>query len=237
MANIDFNMISCSKMKCGRRRGFTLVEVVIAISLMAVMSVLSWRALEGMTKAQGLVREHSDNVMLVQSGLGQWQHDLDSMTEQPNAFSLLWDGQVLRILRRSADSSEGREVGLRIVAWTLRVVDNTKYWVRWQSPFVRTRGELQREWLNAAHWAQNPSEEEILREIRIFPVEQWQLVYHVNGNWTNPLSSLDSGAQAKLPASAIVPEGIRLILTLSPEQTINGTLVRDWIRPDVVRSR
>jgi len=29
------------------------------------------------------------------------------------------------------------------------------------------------------------------------------------------------------------PDGVRLVLTLPPDQTINGTLTRDWVRPQV----
>ena len=35
-----------------RAGGFTLIELLVAISLMALMAALSWRGLDGMTRAQ-----------------------------------------------------------------------------------------------------------------------------------------------------------------------------------------
>ena len=41
------------------QRGFTLIELLVALSIMAVMAVLSWRGLDGMTRTQAQVRQHS----------------------------------------------------------------------------------------------------------------------------------------------------------------------------------
>ena len=35
-----------------RQRGFTLVELLVALMVMALLAVLSWRGLDGMTRAQ-----------------------------------------------------------------------------------------------------------------------------------------------------------------------------------------
>ena len=43
-----------------RQGGFTLIELMVAISIMALMAVLSWRGLDGMTRAQALTSQRSD---------------------------------------------------------------------------------------------------------------------------------------------------------------------------------
>lgn len=211
-------------------QGFTLIELLVAISLMAVMAALSWRGLDGMTRAQGQMREHSDQVLALQAALGQWGGDLDAMAIQPTHSSLDWDGRALRILRRSATNPSE---GLRVVAWASRNINGSNQWLRWQSPPLATRGELQQAWQKAEVWAQNPGDDERKNEVRIMPLERWQIYYSRNTTWGNPLSSEGAPADSKTAAAPGIPDGIRLVLTLPPAQAVSGTLTRDWMRPGI----
>jgi len=217
--------------------GFTLIELLVAISLMALMTVLAWRGLDGVSRAQIRLQQQSDDVLALQATLAQWGADLDAMAEQPGTPSLDWDGRALRILRRS--STEPGE-GLRVVAWTRRSVDGRGQWLRWQSPPLLTRGALELAWQKAQGWAQTPSDDDLAREVRTVALEQWQIFYYRGNAWSNPLSS-EGAAEGTPPASAgsvpsqpgvvaAVPDGVRLVLTLSSDQAINGTLTRDWVR-------
>jgi general secretion pathway protein J len=217
-------------MRRSRPGGFTLIELLVAIGLMALMTALSWRGLDGMTRAQSQMRQHADDVLALQAGLAQWGADLDALALQPNTPSLDWDGRALRILRRGS-STPGE--GLRVVAWSRRNVDGVGQWLRWQSAPVSTRGDLQLAWQRAAAWAQNPSEEERGREVRIVPLDRWQIFYYRSDAWSNALSSAGASADGNLAAAALAPDGIRLVLTLAPGQAISGTLTRDWLRPSV----
>lgn len=213
-----------------RTGGFTLIELLVAIALMALMAALSWRGLDGMTRAQAQMRQHSDDVLALQAGLAQWSADLDALAVQPNTPSLDWDGRALRILRRStANPGEG----LRVVAWSRRNGTAGGQWLRWQSPPLRTRGDLQQAWQKAALWAQNPSDEDRQREVFIVPVDQWQIFYYRTDAWSNPLSSAGAASDGQAAAALSIPDGIRLVLTLAPGQAISGTLTRDWLRPTV----
>lgn len=217
-------------MNARRLRGFTLIELLVAISLMALMAVLSWRGLDGMTRAQTRIQLHADDVLALQAGLAQWGADLDALAQQPNTPSLDWDGRALRILRRGT-AAPGE--GLRVVAWTRRLVDGGGQWLRWQSPPVTTRADLQQAWQQAASWGQNPSDENRRREVRVVPLDQWQIYYYRRDTWSNPLSS-EGAATDNLAANDLtIPEGLRLVLTLAPGQAISGTLTRDWLNPTV----
>ena len=213
-----------------RMRGFTLIELLVAISLMALMAALSWRGLDGMTRAQTQMRQHSDAVLALQAALAQWGADLDALATQPNTPSLDWDGRALRILRRGT-ATPGE--GLRVVAWSRRTIDGTGQWLRWQSPPLTTRGELQLAWQKAAAWAQNPSAQERQREVRIAPLDQWQIFYYRSDAWSNPLSSAGTASEGKVATDLSIPDGVRLVLTLSPGQAISGLVTRDWVRPSV----
>jgi general secretion pathway protein J len=209
-------------------RGFTLIELLVAISLMALMAVMAWSGLDGMTRAQAQMRQHSDAVLTLQAGLAQWEADLDALASQPNTPSLDWDGRALRILRRSANSPAE---GLRVVAWASRSIDGVGHWLRWQSPPLKTRGQLQAAWDKAALWAQNPGDDERKGEVRIVPLERWQIFYSRNTSWGNPLSSEGVAADGKAAAIPSIPDGVRLMLSLPAGPAISGTLTRDWMRP------
>jgi general secretion pathway protein J len=161
--------------------------------------------------------------LALQAGLGQWAADLDAIALQANTPSLAWDGRVLRVLRRGSVSPGD---GLRVVGWSQRQVDGITYWLRWQSPSLRTRAELDAAWAQAARWGQNPSNEDPLREVRISPLSQWQIFYFRNNAWTNPQSS------ASATDANALPEGVRLVLTLPAGQAISGVLTRDWARTE-----
>ncbi len=213
------------------RRGFTLVELLVAIAVMALLAVLSWRGLDGMTRAQAQTRQRADELLSLQAALAQWSADLDALVQTPQLSAIDWDGRVLRITRRStAPDAEGPLV----VAWSRRSIGGQGQWLRWQSPPLRSRDDLQQAWSLAALWAQNPGDEEKKREVVIAPLQDWQIFFFRGNAWTNPLSSEGAAPGATAPpAITAVPDGLRLVLTLPEGQALSGRLMRDWVRPTV----
>jgi general secretion pathway protein J len=122
---------------------------------------------------------------------------------------------------------------LHVVAWSRRSVDGVGQWLRWQSPALTTRAELQLAWQKAALWAQTPGDDDRQREVRVVPLDQWQIFYYRRDAWSNPLSSAGAATEGNAAADPSIPDGVRLILTLSAGQAISGTLTRDWLRPTV----
>jgi general secretion pathway protein J len=226
-------------MKRGHSRGFTLVELLVALTIMAILSVLSWRGLDGMMRSQSQTRQYSDEVLVLQTGLAQWRTDLDTLAPASQIQGLLpgpldWNGQAMRLVRRSTPPAAA---GLQVVAWSRRDVDGTSQWLRWQSSIVRTRSELQTAWQQAGNWVQNPGPEDRKSEVAITPLLQWQIFFFRGGTWSNPLSS-DGGAANAPPAAAAspgsassVPDAMRLVLTMPPGRALGGTLTTDWVRP------
>lgn len=218
-----------------RAFGFTLIELLVAISILALLAVLSWRGLDGMSRAQAQTQARADELLTLQAGLAQWGADLDTVVQIPQVSAIDWDGRALRLTRRSTVSPYD---GLLVVAWTRRNVDGNGKWLRWQSPPLRTRGELQEAWARAAQWAQNPGDEERKREVVITGLDEWQIFYFRSDAWTNPLSS-DGATSASVSAAAAaagvsnIPDGVRVVLTLPQGQALSGVITRDWVRPTV----
>lgn len=225
-----------------RARGFTLVELMVALFAMALLAILGWRGLDGMVRAKEITQQRADEVLTLQVGLQQWAADLDATTELRGMKSLDWNGRVLRMTRRSSASPTD---GMLVVGWTLRASQGRTMWLRWQSPPVTTRGEIDEAWQRADLWARNPSAEDIAREVAIVPLDDWQVYFFRSNAWSNPQSSavtsnsivqaVAAAGAASQPAAApnapALPDGVRIVLNLPPDQAISGTITRDWVWP------
>lgn len=225
--------------------GFTLIELMVAVAVMALLAMLSWRGLDGMTRVQSQTQAKTDGVLALQAGLAQWQTDLDALTQLPQVpgvSALDYDGQVLRLTRRYVDqgattttnnnseSNSSNTESIRVVAWSQREVNGILQWLRWQSPPLRTRAELLAAWLQAAQWAKSPGDAEKRREVAVAAIDRWQIYYYRNDAWSNALSSADAALGS---AQAALPDGVRLVLTLSAGQALTGNITRDWVSPTV----
>lgn len=215
-------------------RGFTLVELLVSLFALALLATLSWQGLDGMTRAQRITEERADEVLALQTGLAQWSADLENLIQIPQLAALEWNGRVLRMTRRGTASVTD---GLRVVAWARR----DGLWLRWQSPPLTSRGEVETAWLEADQWSQSPSEAMRRDQVAVVPLEDWQIFYFRGNAWTNPLSSDASADPAAVAAAAaagaravgVIPDGVRLVLQLPPGRAITGRLQRDWVRPTV----
>ena len=226
----------------GRYGGFTLVELLVALSIMALMALMSWRGLDAMLRTAQHTRTRSADVLTLQAGVAQWVTDLDHLAQTPYAHAVDWDGRVLRVLRTSP---VGSPEALQVVAWTLRPQSGSLQWMRWQSAPVRQRGELLEAWQQAANWgrgapadATGNAAQAFSSAVAVAPVRAWQLLYFRSGQWV-PAQTLLGRTRATpgaLPEAASMsfgetPEGLRLNLELPEGAALPGRLVSDWFSP------
>ena len=217
------------------RRGFTLIELLVAITVMALLALMSWRGLEGISRTTAQNQQRGDALLTLQTVLSQWTADLDGIVTIAQTQPRRWDGRVLRLTRRSTDALAP---ALYVVAWTLRVNEAGARWHRWQSPALTTRGEWQQAWNRAAAWAQDGSLSPDAADVTLMPVESLQLYYFRNNSWNPATNTADaSSATAGAGVADAVPDGVRLVLTMPPGDGLSGALTRDWVRPTLGASK
>ncbi|MBC7203458.1 MAG: prepilin-type N-terminal cleavage/methylation domain-containing protein [Pusillimonas sp.] len=185
------------------QRGLTLVEVLVALALMALLSVISWRALDMTDRSvQALQIRIQDTQSLVRV-LGQLEHDLKrhvGWASNSNADSanmpasgsgvhygqnilpgVLWRASVLSIVRTRENGAwqlvEWRQDGSRL----LRAVSDPSY-------------TLPMPELNA--------HEIVLEDIESFTLRQWDS----DGQWVSPTES--SGSRATVSGLKGIEVGV-----------------------------
>ena len=193
--------------------GFTLVEVLVALLIMAVIAGMGWQGVSAMARAREIGLATSERVLRLSALVGQWEQDLAAVYDSPQVPALSFDGASLRLVRRLDE-------GVAVVVWSLR----EGVWRRWASPVTTRQGGLQQAWL-ASQQLQG-AEAGQLRQLD--GVREWQVYFWRGQAWTNAQSSGD--LQAVVPAGGAaapvqtvkLPTGVRLQIDL-PE----GRIQRD----------
>ena len=171
----------------GPRRGFTLVEVLVALVIMAVVAAMGWQGVAGMSRAREIATAASERTLRLSAVVGQWEADLAAVYDSPQVPGLSFDGASLRIARRTED-------GVQLVVWSLR----DGLWRRWPGPVSRRAGELQQAWLASQQLQGNePGQLQLLDG-----VTDWQLYFWRGQGWSNAQSSGDLVERPRAAAPA-----------------------------------
>ncbi len=220
-------------------RGFTLIEVLVALTIMAIMAALGWQSIDTMVRTQTLTREQSSSTQRLSAGLEQWVRDLDELQADASLSpGLQYDGLVLRLVRRDGADTASASTGLRVVAWAVRPGAERAEWTRWQSPPVTDSASLRQAWERAGLWARggNTASAQGDSATAVATAEGWQVFFHRGGSWVNPQSAADAGGVGGGAPTAL-PDGVRVVLDGLNAPGLSGRLQRDWVQPGLIPSR
>lgn len=222
----------------GARRGFTLIEVLVALVILSVMAGMCWKGLDGILKSREIADGSLKRSLRMQSVMQQWAADLNAVVDTGGVQALQFDGAALRLTRQATG-------GVQVVVWALR----SGRWVRWAGPAVTSQGQIKDQWNRSLSF--QGREQGTLAALK--GVEQWQLYFFRGGAWTNAQSSAGVSAAARQAQAAAaaggsglgpngqpvvqaaiasrepLPMGVRSVLTLGEGSGYRGSIVRDAV--------
>lgn len=113
--------------------GFTLVEVMIAITIMAILSVISWRALDSVTRSDGHLRDADTETTAALRVLQQFQRDIEMRADTELLNGALRPADVLQRLLPPSLASTRDPGGAFAIEVTRSIGSDGQRWqrVRW----------------------------------------------------------------------------------------------------------
>lgn len=182
--------------------GFTLLELLVAITIMAVVAVMSWRGLTSLTATRERLQPQNDVVHAILAGFGQMERDLTNAPGNARLFAM--PGQAVRVLSidgrttlailRLTDSPDGsRAVAAQTILY--RVVDGT----------------LERQSTPAQRYYQGANAVTVDRVGLVPEVDQMQVRVWRNGvGWIAPASDADTANTVGVEVSLLRHNGTTL---------------------------
>lgn len=201
-------------------RGFTLIEVLVALVILSVMAATAFKGMDSISKAREISEGKLKRTLRLQSVMTQWDADIASVIDVPTLNSgsaqgqraFLFNGNYLRFARLAPG-------GVQVVAWSLR----DGRWERWAGPAVTRVGELDAQWAQADQLkGTEPGTLTMLKGAL-----QWQLHFCTGASvqqcgWANAQSA--TGVNA-------LPIAVRSILTVGPGSGFEGVALRTTFLP------
>ena len=196
-----------------RTSGFTLVEVMVALVIMALLAALAMRGMDALMRAKASALASTDRTLKLNTGMSQFEYDMSQVVDSkvlPRA--IMFDGATLRIARRTPG-------GVQLVLWSLQ----DRRWQRWASAPVIHMSELTEAWMRSQQWSSiSGNAITVLENVDDFQVYLCNPAsVAISGCSWNNVQSTQGATAAQGAASAVVaqPDGIRITLKL-PEGTI-----------------
>lgn len=200
-----------------RSCGFTLVEVLVALMVLALMAAMAWRGVDALVRTREVAQARMESLLRAQSVLAQWEADLQAVISTQVSPGVLCEGASLHLTRRQPD-------GVQVVTWALRSGTLN----RWAAAPTTRSEALQEAWMQSFQLLGNEPEQ--LRTLQ--GVSQWQVYFYFGNAWSNCGSSGDPNAQLPANGTAFVskqalPAGVRMVVTFADGGTLAGTVTRD----------
>ena len=188
-------------------RGFTLVEVLVALVVMAIGAGLAWQGLDGILRAREGSKAVLDRTLRVNTIVVQWEQDLAALRDVGGSVpALSFDGQTLRLVRQA-------EGGVALVAWGLR----GGQWQRWAGPAATRVGDLRESFERSQQLLGNEP-----GQLNLVPASEFNVFFYRGNAWTNAQSTGDLVLPPGGGSRVQLPSAVRLVITLD-----GGVLTRD----------
>jgi general secretion pathway protein J len=197
-----------------RARGFTLLELLVAISVLSIVSVIAWRGLDSLVRTRERLEPEATDVRALLTTFGQMERDLSQVTnpkflglsQSPVVVSVA-GGSTLLQLARIAPATTDRPTEVQTVFY--RVVDGTL--TRQATAALPGFQTIPTDRLETAR---------LLTNVRSLYVRTWS----PNGGWVDPNVAQDPAGGAPAAANAVVP-GVEVTIERGDGKTFRRVLL------------
>lgn len=197
-----------------RASGFTLVELLVAISILAIVAVLGWRGLDGIIRARVALTEQLEATRGMQLAFAQLQSDAEHMAD-PSTLQkrpyLLTDNDSMTLVRNVY--TEYEPARLQVVSY--RVQDGVL--TRRESLATRDLVQLDVLWKAATSNADTTAPVALQKGVIGMVVQTWE-----GGGWRSggpPKLGVDTTPNT--PAVVVpVPTGLQVALQVKDVQMV-----------------
>ena len=182
-------------------RGFTLLELLVAITVLSIVSMIAWRGLDSLVATRERLEPEVDDVRSLLTAFGQMERDLTQVTNpaflglatSPLNIGIADGGQVIEVARVASPVAD-RATEVQTVFY--RVVDGSL--VRQATPPLPAFDRAN---------AENFETARLMGNIQSISVRVWQ----VPTGWVSPFNPDASGTQPTARTLA-APPGIEVTL-------------------------
>lgn len=208
-----------------RTAGFTLVEVLVALFIMAILAAMAFRGVDALVHAKDSALAATDRTLKLNTGMSQFTYDVSQIVDSkvlPSA--IMFDGATLRVARRTP-------AGVQLVLWTLQ----GRRWQRWAGAPVTHMADLTDQWMRSQQWdAISGNAVTVLENVDDFQVYlcnpngqagsgtgcSWNNVQSTQGAQNQAAATgTGSGTGTTAAAAVLPPSGIRITVKV-PEGEI-----------------
>jgi general secretion pathway protein J len=180
-----------------KSRGFTLLELLIAITVLSIVSIIAWRGLDSLVMTRERLEPEADEVRALLTTFGQMERDLAQVTN-PKFLGLttspiqvsIADGTTTLQLSRIAPPVPGKATEVQTVFY--RVVEGTL--MRQATAALPGFETTPTDRLETAR---------LLSNVKLMQIRTWS----PTGGWVDPNVPQDTGGA---PASAAVIPGVEV---------------------------
>lgn len=212
----------CRSIRCASRpkaQGLTLVELLVAITVLGLISVLGWRGLDTITRTRQTLNEELAQARNLQLAFAQMQIDCANTVDENTLIGgspLLVEPNRISLVRRS--HLDARAGGLQLVSW--RLIDG--FLTREETPVTRDLNQINRYWQMAQN--RSPAAIKLTSGVQRMTLRIWSDDGRGWRSWEqirNPLISRGSlmSPETGTTAAQTIWRGIEVSLQLSGQTT------------------